>query len=326
MIDDVVDLRVFVRVVATGSMSAAARDMDLSLAVISKRIGSLERKLGVRLMLRTTRSQSLTPEGVAFHERCARILQEIQGAEHLMAGSRDTVSGMLTLTAPRTFARQYLAPIVAAFQARHPALSINLKLSDDVMDLVESGIDVAFRFGTLHDSSLSARQIAPNYRVLCAAQSYVARNGAPTTPDELSQHACIVYGPRPAGHWLFQVNGQPLAVKIQGTFLVNDGDVAQSLALEGAGIFFKSVWDVGSHIQAGRLLHVMQDFAAPMEPLHVVFPHGRQLAPRVRQFIDFAVERLQDAWAHLLPEGTGRAGAIGQRDTKKPERCASGHA
>jgi len=276
MIDDVLDLRVFVRVVATGSLSAAARDLGLSLAVVSKRLAALE--------------------GRAFHERCVRILAEVQDAEAYIAGSQGTVTGVLSITAPRVFGREYAAPLVAEFQAAHPALSVRLLCSDEIVDLIDGGIDVAFRFGSLLDSSLTARHIAPDYRVLCAAPAYIARAGQPTQPSHLRDHACIIYGPRPAAHWLFQRAGKPIAQEVRASFIVNDGATALALALAGAGIHFKSIWEVGDHLRAGRLVRVMTEFAAPTAPLHAVFPHGRQLAPRVRQFVEFAVERLRATW------------------------------
>jgi DNA-binding transcriptional LysR family regulator len=296
MIEDVLDLKIFAKVVETGSLSSAARELDMALAVVSKRLASLEKKLGVRLLERTTRKQFLTHEGVAFHERCVRILSEVQDAEALIDRSRTTVSGQLVVTAPRAFGTRYLAPVAARFYAAHPAVSVNLQLADEVLNLVESGIDVALRFGALRDSALTARQIAPNYRVLCASPAYVKRHGEPKNPAELAQHPCIVYGLKPATHWMFQVSGKPVAVKVRGTFITNDGTAAQALALEGAGIFFKSIWDVGKDIDAGRLVRVMRGYTAPSEPLHAVYLPGGFLAPRVRKFVEFAIDRLREAW------------------------------
>lgn len=299
MIDDVLDLRVFVRVVAAGSLSAAARELGLSLAVVSKRLGALEKRLGVVLLRRTTRSQSLTSEGREFHERCVRILSEIQDAEAFIAGSQSQVAGLLSITAPRVFGREYVAPLVAEFHAQHPALSVRMLCNDEVLDLVEGGIDVAFRFGSLLDSNLTARHIASDYRVLCASPTYLARAGHPTQPAQLPDHACIVYGARPSAHWLFQRSGKPIAQEVRAAFIVNDGTAALALALAGAGILMKSIWEVGEHLRAGRLVRVMSEFSAPAGPLHAVFPHGRQLSPRVRRFVDFAVARLRAIWPSL---------------------------
>lgn len=307
MIDNLQDLRIFDRTVATGSMSAASRELGLSLAVVSKRLAALEGRLGLRLLQRTTRSQSLTPEGRDFHLRCVRILAEVGDTEAFIADRRDTVSGLLSITAPRIFGRQYVVPMVTAFQALHPALSVRLLFSDEIVDLVDQQIDLAFRFGALLDSSLSARFIAPHYRVLCAAPSYIAQCGAPESLAALVDHACIVYGVRPAAHWLFQVDGVPVATKIRGSFMASDGEAALALALAGAGIFYKSIWDVGAYLDAGQLVRVLPKISVPSEPLHAVFGHAQQLAPRVRQCVDFALPRLRSSWRWELSPVSGAA-------------------
>lgn len=296
MIDSILDLSIFSTVVTEGSLSGAARKLDLSLAVVSKRLAALEERIGVRLLNRTTRHQSITQEGSIFHAYCVRILAEVNDAELNLHNHRENVTGLLRITAPRVFGRLHLAKILAGFQERHPLLRVQVELSDDIVDLVASGIDVAFRFSTLRDSSMTARFIAPNYRVLCASPSYVERYGSPTSPEELTQHQCIVYGARPSSHWLFQHDGHPMAVEVQGTFRCNDGAGAQSLTLEGAGILFKSIWDVRADIEAGRLLRVMPAYATPTEPLHAVYSHALHLTPRVRQFVAYAVEQLQLDW------------------------------
>jgi len=320
LIDDLLDIRIFVRVAATGSFSSAARELDLSLAVVSKRLAALEKRLGVTLIRRNTRNQSLTTDGRVFHERAVRILAEVQAAEDFIAGAQETVSGLLTITAPRTFGRQYLVPLVTEFQSLHPQLSVKLLLSDDVVDLTEGGIDLAFRFGSLVDSTMSARHIASNYRVMCASPAYIRRAGIPTKLSDLLQHSCIVYGARPAAHWLFHVGAKPTAAEIRGTFLVSDGETALALALEGAGILLKSIWDVGKHIEQGQLVRVMPDFTAPTEPLHAVFPHGRQLARRVRNFIDFSVERLRSEWRWEVTPTQSRAPMSRRKDATVPAK------
>lgn len=296
MIDNLQDLRIFDRTVVNGSMSAAARELGLSLAVVSKRLAALEKRLGLRLLQRTTRSQSLTPEGQDFHLRCVRILAEVGDTEAFVAARRDTVSGMLSITAPRIFGRQYVVPLVTAFQAQHPALLVRLLFSDEIVDLVDQQIDLAFRFGVLLDSNLSARFISPHYQVLCAAPAYIARYGVPASLAALAEHACIVYGARPSAHWLFQVDGAPVAIKVRGSYIANDGATALELALCGAGIIYKSIWDVGAYLDAGQLVRVLPTVRVPSEPLHAVFGHAKQLAPRVRQFLDFALPRLRSSW------------------------------
>lgn len=299
MLDSLQDIRIFTRVVATGSMSAAARELDLSLALVSKRMAALESRLGLRLLHRTTRRQSMTAEGEAFHERCLRIMAEVDEAESLMVDSRVGVSGLLSVTATPAFGRQYLAPLAAEFQAAHPEVSVRLMLSDDVVDLVAHRIDLAFRFGVLADSSMTARRIAANFRVLCAAPSYIARHGAPNEPSEIAAHACIVYGDNLEERWSFRHQGRTQSVDVRGRFGVNDGEAAQALAVGGAGLIFKSVWEMGTHLDAGRLVPVMRDYAAPSKPLHAMSPH-RQQPVRVRRFIEFALQRLPEMAPRLL--------------------------
>jgi DNA-binding transcriptional LysR family regulator len=299
VLDNLQEIKIFARVVATGSMSAAARELDLSLALISKRMAALEARLGVRLLHRTTRRQSLTAEGEAFHERCLRIMVEVQDAEALMADRSGDVSGLLSITATPAFGRQYLARLVNEFQAAHAGVSVRLVLSDDLVDLVSHRIDLAFRFGVLGDSSMTARRVAPNFRVLCAAPSYLERHGSPKDPADLAEHACIVYGDSLEERWTFRRDGKVQSVSVRGRFSVNDGEAAQALAVEGAGLLFKSVWEMGTHLDTGRLVPVMRDYAAPSKPLHVVFPHSRPPA-RVRRFIDYALVRLPELAPRLL--------------------------
>ncbi|MBV7535369.1 LysR family transcriptional regulator [Duganella sp. sic0402] len=295
MIDDLPALAAFARIVSAGSMSAAARELDLPLSVISKRLAQLEKSVGVRLLQRTTRRQALTEEGVLLHARVLRILDEIEQAESLLSHSRREVSGLLRVTAPGEFGRQHIVPIAADFQRQHPQLAIQLDLSDAVLNLLESGHDLAIRFGSLEDSSLVARRLAPNYRVACAAPAYLAQYGTPSHPAELAQHRCILIGDQRRAEWRFHGEEQ-VAVRVSGTFITSDGQAAHALALEAAGIVIKSIWDVGDDILAGRLQRVLPSHSMPTAPLHAIFPNSQNLAPRVRAFIDYLQARLQQAW------------------------------
>lgn len=295
MIDDLPALAAFARIVSAGSMSAAARELDLPLSVISKRMAQLEKNLGVRLLQRTTRRQALTEEGALFHARVLRILDEIEQAETLLSHSRREVSGLLRVTAPGEFGRQHIVPIVADFQRQHPQLAMQLDLSDAVVNLLESGHDLAIRFGRLEDSTLVARRLAPNYRVACAAPAYLAQYGTPSHPEELTQHRCILIGEQRRAEWRFHGEEQ-VAVRVNGALITNDGQAAHALALQGAGIVVKSIWDVGDDILAGRLQRVLPAHSMPTAPLQAIFPHSQNLAPRVRAFIDYLQARLQQAW------------------------------
>ncbi|OTP65484.1 Transcriptional regulator, LysR family [Caballeronia sordidicola] len=295
MIDNLPNLVAFARVVSAGSLSAAAREMDMSLAVVSKRLAQLEESLGVRLIQRTTRRQSLTEEGALFHEQVLRILAEVEHAESLMSGRRDAVSGVLRVSAPGAIGRRWIAPIMADFQQLHPQLTVQLELTDVVVDLLDTGLDMAVRFGSLADSSMIARPLAPNYRVLVAAPAYVSQYGMPQQPDELTRHRCILIGDQPRAEWRFE-GEEPVTVRVTGALITNDGAAAHAWALHGVGIGVKSIWDVGDDIAAGRLVRILPAHSMPAAPLHALYPHNRHLAPRVRGFIDYLRERLHDAW------------------------------
>ncbi|KVL57952.1 LysR family transcriptional regulator [Burkholderia territorii] len=294
LIDDLPALETFARIVSAGSLSAAARELDLSLSVVSKRLAHLESRLGVRLLHRTTRQQTLTDDGAQFHAQVLRILAEIDRAETLMSDRRGTVGGVLRVTAPGELGRLRIAPLVAAFQRRHPELTVHLMLTDTIVDLLAHDIDVAVRIGSLADSTMIARELAPNHRVLCASSGYLAVHGLPTHPAELRAHRCIVMGDQPRTEWRFDGAQGAVTVEVTAALLTNDGGAARTLALEGAGIALKSIWDVGADLQAGRLVRVLPTFAAPAAPLHAVYPGGRHVPLRVRTFVDYLRDQLRD--------------------------------
>lgn len=299
MIDNLLALTIFERVASKGSLTEAAKDLGLSLAVVSKRLAALEAQMGVRLLNRTTRRQSLTQEGQRFHEHCVRILAEVQQAESDMQQSRQEISGLLRITATRMFGSRYITALAAEFQDMHPGLRFELSLSDEIVDMVEAGLDMAFRFGTLQDSSLIARKIAESELVLCASPGYLKRHGMPKAPEDLTRHRCILYGVRHTHDWVFQHKGRPVTTEVNATFLCNDGNAGKALALAGGGIFLKSLWDVGSDLAEGRLVRVLPEYSMPSAPLHLVYPHSMHLAPRVRVFAEFAVQRLRSEWRKL---------------------------
>ncbi|MEM5340010.1 LysR family transcriptional regulator [Paraburkholderia azotifigens] len=294
-IDSLPALIAFARVVSAGSLSAAARDMDLPLSVISKRLAQLEKSVGVRLIQRTTRRQTLTEEGALFHARVVRILDEIEQAEELLSQRRQEVSGLLRVTAPGQLGRQKIAPLIADFQRLHPQLAVQLELTDAVVDLVEGGLDLAIRFGSLADSSLIARPLAPNFRVLCASPAYLKQHGTPKHPHDLMAHRCILIGDQRRAEWRFE-GDESIAVRVDAAIVTNDGEAAHLFALADAGIAVKSIWDVGDDILAGKLRRVLPQHSMSAAPLHAIYPHSQHLAPRVRAFVDFLRERLAQAW------------------------------
>jgi len=269
--------------------------MDLPLSVVSKRLAQLEKSVGVRLIQRTTRRQTLTEEGALFHARVVRILDEIEQAEELLSQRRQEVSGLLRVTAPGQLGRQKIAPLIADFQRLHPQLTVQLELTDAVVDLVESGFDLAIRFGSLADSSLIARTLAPNFRVLCASPAYLQAHGTPKHPDELTSHRCILIGDQRRAEWRFE-GDESIAVRVDAAIVTNDGEAAHLFALADAGIAVKSIWDVGDDILAGKLRRVLPQHSMSAAPLHAIYQHSQHLAPRVRAFVDYLRERLAQAW------------------------------
>ena len=290
MADNLLDMQIFARVAETGSLSAAARDLRLSLAVVSRKLARLEERLGVRLVNRTTRRLSLTEEGAAFEARCLRILADIEEAELEASRGRETATGLLKMTSTIAFGRRQLAPLLHEFKALHPDLRIQLHATDTITDIVQGGFDLAIRFGALSDSSLIARHLAPNHRVICGAPSYLARRGPPVVIEDLFGHDCVVYGDPLMTRWTF-ADGRSIEVK--GSLATNDGELAHQWALDGGGLVLKSIWDVGPDIAAGRLEVVLPEIALPASPIHAVYPHSRHAAAKVRLCVAFLAERLK---------------------------------
>ncbi|MFB8830214.1 LysR family transcriptional regulator [Azotobacter sp. CWF10] len=262
MLSDLSDLRLFERILATGSLSAAAREAGLSLAVVSKRLARLEERTGVCLLQRTTRRLAPTDEGRRFHEHCRRILAEIDEAEAWLQQRGQRVEGLLRISAPFGFGRRHLVPLIATFRNRYPDLRVRLELDDNLVDLVQEGVDLAIRYSQPQDSSLIGRELAPNHRLLCAAPDYLDWHGRPQHPEDLQQHACILIGQREQAEWPFPHSG--LRLNIQGALLCNDGETAHALALQGAGIVLKSLWDVAADLKAGRLQQVLPNHPSPL--------------------------------------------------------------
>ena len=298
MIDNLTDLRVFTRIVATGSLSQAGRELNLSLAVISKRLAALEDRLGVRLVNRTTRRLAATQEGAEFFDRCQRILADLDEAEAAVTTGRTSPKGLLRVTAAVAFGRRRIAPAIAGFVARHPDIQVELDLTDRIVDLVDSGLDIAIRVGALPDSSLIARKLVENYRVVVASPDYLARHGVPRTPADLADHECLCLSLL-GDAWSFIGPDGPLQVKVTARLCTNDGEAGHEWALAGAGLVMKSIWDVGEDLAAGRLVRVLADWQSPATAIHAVYPTSRHLSAKVRSFVDYLAEHLKrvDCWS-----------------------------
>lgn len=278
----------FVAVATRGSLSAAAQLEGVAPAVIGRRIDALEARLGVKLMVRTTRRITLTFEGSAFLEDCQRLLRDWQDAEASVSAGGVRASGHLRVTAPAGFGRRHVAPLVPAFVAAHPEVTVSLDLSDRLVDIVNEGIDLAVRIGTLDDSSLVAVPLADNQRVVVASPAYLERRGRPGHPDELHRHDCLTFGTTGSQSrgWLFTVEGRVTPVRVSGPLECNDGAVLHAWALHGHGLAWRSMWEVAGELASGRLVTVLDAFRAPPDAIRALFPQRRHLPLRVRLFVD----------------------------------------
>jgi DNA-binding transcriptional LysR family regulator len=295
--DRIEDIRLFLRVLDLGSISAAARTLDLSAAVASQRLKRLEDALGVRLLQRSTRQLKVTPEGEALAERGRPLIEDLEALTSDLRQSAEDVSGTLRVTLPAAFGRQYISPLMPEFLARHPRLRLSIDLSDAMLDLVAEGFDLSLRIGSLEDSSLIARRLADNRRVLVASPDYLERRGAPGTPADLEQHDCLLMagakGPR--DRWtLISPDGSETTVRARGPLESNMGEVVRDAVLAGLGISLHSTWHVCDDLKAGRLKLVLPDYRIPESAIYAVMPQRRLMLPRVRAFIDFIVEKFGD--------------------------------
>ena len=282
-------LETFAAVAARGSLSAAAQAEGVAPAVIGRRIDALEARLGVKLLVRTTRRITLTFEGSAFLEDCQRILNDFANAEASVSLGGVKASGHVRITAPAGFGRRHVAPLIGPFIAANKDVSVSLELSDRLADIVNDGFDLAIRIGQLDDSSLVGVTLAQNERVVVASPAYLRAHGTPRTPDDLASHNCLAFGNygNQARGWLLQVDGRQVPVRVGGNMECNDGAVLHEWALAGHGLAWRSMWEVSDDLKAGRLQTVLDDHAAPVNAIHAVYPQRRHLPLRVRMFIDY---------------------------------------
>jgi DNA-binding transcriptional LysR family regulator len=288
--DQLKQIEAFVSAAARGSLSAAAQAASVTPAVIGRRLDALEVRLGVRLLVRTTRRLSLTFEGEAFLEDCQRILNELASAEAAVTLGGIRASGHLRVSAPAGFGRQHVAPLVAKFMDGNPEVTVNLDLSDRVVDLVNEGIDCAIRIGELDDSSLVSVRLGEMRRLVVASPAYLVRCGVPRTPAELAAHACLSLGQQRGWSFRDPASGTVSLLKVGGRFECNDGAVLHEWALTGRGLAWRSLWEVGRDLQEGRLTSVLDAWQSPPIGIYAVFPQRRHLPLRVRAFIDLFKE------------------------------------
>lgn len=289
-------MQFFVLVARHGSLAAAARAIDLTPPAASKRLAVMESRLGVRLLNRTTRSVSLTSEGETYLQHATRILAEIKEMEDLVSQGRAVPRGLLRVNATLGFGRTTIAPLVSAFALRYPEVELQMEVTDSPIDLVESGFDLAIRFGALPDKRLNARRIMSNRRFLCASPAYLERHGMPANLAELNNHRCIIHRQNDDayGIWRFQHHDHTEVVKVHGMLSSNDGDIVLGWALDGHGILIRSEWDLAKYLDSGRLKIVLPEFTLPAADLFVYYPSQRNQTIRARAFIDFLIEHFQE--------------------------------
>ncbi|NWD68645.1 LysR family transcriptional regulator [Pseudomonas gingeri] len=278
------DLQLFVRAADLGSLSAAARVMDMSAAVASAALKRIEQQLGARLLARSTRSLRLTAEGEGFLEYARGALSQLDEGRRLLARGQDQVSGVLQLSAPSDFGRNLLLPWLDEFQREHPRLTVRLLLGDRIADLFRQPVDIALRYGEPEDSSLVALPVAPdNHRVLCASPGYLAQHGEPHTLAQLTQHNCLLYmlSSRVHDHWSFHDGKREVGLTVSGDRFSDDADVVRRWAVAGVGIAYKSWLDVSADVLAGRLQVLLPELRCERAPLNLLCAHRAQLSKPV---------------------------------------------
>lgn len=288
---DTDDLNLFVRIARLGSISAAARDLSITPAGASARLASMERALGARLLHRTTRQATLTEDGLAFLPHAEHVLDAAAAARAALGREQVTPRGTLRVAAPASFARMHIVPGLPEFCRHYPDLRLDLRISDGLVDLVEGAFDVAVRYAELGDSTFVARRLAPDRRVLVAAPEYLERRGRLDTPDDLADHACLVVGTLDL--WTFRgADGKPITLRVAPTLRINDGEAVRDAACAGLGIAWMATWCAADELRSGALVPVLPEY--PMvstQTLWALYPSSRELAPKVRVFIDWLVAR-----------------------------------
>ncbi|KAB0498371.1 LysR family transcriptional regulator [Pseudomonas moorei] len=289
-------MAIFVRVVERGSFSAVAREMQTSQPTISKVLRALETELGGKLIARSTRQLSLTDEGLRYYNECRQILAAVDAAEHSFQSGRETIAGHLRIGSSVSFGRLQIAPRLPAFLARYPDIQIDLQLNDQNQDLVSEGLDVTFRIGPLNDSGLIARHIGTTHRVTVATPAYLKQHGQPQTPQQLSEHNCLLFNLLNSQNlWIYERDGQRHEVRIKGNAQSNNSEAIREMVLGGLGIALSPVWLFSEDLKAGRVTAILQNYTAQSLPIHAVSPANRRQSARVKAFVDYMSQALEAA-------------------------------
>ena len=293
--DRLAAMNMFVRVVETGSFSAVAKELNSTQPTVSKNIAELESWLGAKLLNRSTRSLRLTETGADYYERCVAILQDVEDAEQNVGVLQTQPRGLVRVTAAVAFGRLHIVPRLAGFYHQFPDIKVDIGLNDRIVDLVEEGVDIAFRMGNLRDSNLVARKVCASPFVTVATPEYLKVQGVPRHPRELKEHNYVVYtdvGQRDQTTFLEQ--GEPLHIKVSGNLQSSNSEVILAALTAGLGISRVPRWLVGEQLVAGTLVEVLSDYQPPPTPIHLVYSPGRHLPSRMRCFMDYFTEQYRD--------------------------------
>jgi DNA-binding transcriptional LysR family regulator len=295
------EIEAFVAVTEAGTLTAAALRDGVTPVMMGRRIDALEKRLGVKLLHRSTRQLTVTQQGVVFLDHCRKLLADLQEAERLVSEGRRKVTGHLIVSTPAAFGRKHVAPHASAFIAENPDLRISFNLTDRVVDLVREGYDFGVRIGGAIDPSFVAIKLAGNRRVVCATPAYLAQRGHPQTLDDLAHHNCLAFnlqGGQQRG-WYFQKNGKPVTMRVTGNLDCNDGELLHRWALEGLGLAWRSTWEIQRELSSGDLVTLLDDYALPHYDIVAVYPQQRHVPAKVRLFIDHLrqIYAQPDYWA-----------------------------
>lgn len=292
--DKLTSMTVFVRVAKAGSFAGGARELGISRAMATKHIMQLEGTLGSRLFNRTTRSLNLTDVGASYFERCQQVLQDIEEMEAAITHLQTEPRGVLKISAPPVIGATHITRAAVEFLKIHSELKIDIVLQGSPGDLIDEGIDIAIVLGSLEDTSMVARKLATSKLVVCASPDYLAKYGIPKTPEELSNHSCLVnWAIRPGPKWQFRTDSGLKMINVSGRMQANAAHSTRIAALNGLGLVMLPIYIVGSDIEKGTLKVVLEDYSLPPLDIHAVYPHRKYLSAKVRRFLDFLQEWLE---------------------------------
>jgi DNA-binding transcriptional LysR family regulator len=294
-VDKLKQIEAFVAAIDTGSLAKAALHAQVTPVMIGRRIDALERRLGVRLMHRSTRRLALTEQGAVYLEQCRRLVADLEQAEAQLTEGRQKATGHLVVAAPAAFGRKHVAPHGPSFVAQNPEVRVSFGLTDQVVDLVRLGFDMGVRIGGAIDPGFVAIKLAANRRVVCATPAYLERNGVPSALDDLERHNCLAFNLQGGqqGGWHFRRNGKPVVVRVAGNLECNDTELLHRWTCEGLGLSWRSTWEIERELASGELVTVLDDFALASYDIMAVYPPQRHVPAKVRFFVD----HLKRAWS-----------------------------